>query len=324
MNPAGHGMCVFICLIGGVYSAWLLWDSWRQFRSPGGSGKTAADLKRVTVSTQVNRVCQTVVAGCFLVVACSVLIAIGKRDLPQLANVRTNGGTEGLCVRVPGVRALPPRRLLYSNEYPECPIFVADLSDLPITDADIRALIPHASQLDCLVLINTKITDESLRHITRMPRVTALNLTDTRITNTGLNQLAQTQTLEVLLLVRTLVTDKELEYLGELKNLKELGLDGTCVTDDGLEYITQMHNLEKLSLGGTQITDIGLRQLSGLQSLRYLDLHDTAITDSGLAALDKMHCLEVLHLTGTNVTRHGVERLMKHLPYTACYYYKCK
>ena len=259
MNIIGHGVCVFICFVGGGYALWILRDVCRQIRTrENDAANVGANVLR---SVQIGRLCELLFAGAFLIVAGVVLTATVQQDLPLVA-ARLSSERQ-YSVQIPGMQALSPRRLRYENDRPRGPIVGADLAGLPIADADIRALACHAPQLTWLILSGTTITDESLSDIGQMPRLAALNLAHTQISDSGLQHLAELRGLEFLSLDDTHITDDGLKYLGKLNRLQDLSLENTAITDAGLQWLRRLHGLKLLVVDGTQITRRGVELLHG-------------------------------------------------------------
>jgi hypothetical protein len=96
----------------------------------------------------------------------------------------------------------------------------------------------HLRGLTNIVLADfgeTGITDVSLEHIQRWPRLLSLYLDRTRVSDIGLASLSQISTLEMLCLEGTGVGDRGLAHLENLSNLKSLRLRQSAVTTGGVE-----------------------------------------------------------------------------------------
>ena len=88
------------------------------------------------------------------------------------------------------------------------------------------------------VLLNHhKVTDEHLKELKVLKRLTRLFLGDTQVTDAGLKELK------------------------ELKQLKELHLQNTNVTDAGLTELRELKQLQLLNLSGTKVTAAGVQGL---------------------------------------------------------------
>jgi hypothetical protein len=140
-----------------------------------------------------------------------------------------------------------------------------DLSDKPITDAQLKELMKELKELDNL---------EELR------------LENTQVTDTGLKELKDLKSLLTLALFGTKVTDAGLKEVNKIKSLRWLGLEGTKVTDAGLKELKELQNLKTLRLDyNTKVTDAGLKELKDLKSLKTLFILGTKVTDAGVKEL---------------------------------------
>jgi len=116
--------------------------------------------------------------------------------------------------------------------------FVTDLDKA--TDETVKALAPLRNHIAILTLAQTRITDDALDHIAKMPRLHRLDLQ------------------------KTAITDKALETLAKQKPaaLTRLNLYGTAVTDRGLAPLATITSLRALYLWQTKVTDAGVKMLS--------------------------------------------------------------
>lgn len=260
MDLLGQIACVFLCLVGGVYATWLLVDCYRRFHADGDNANRCSARKRR--SARINWLLQLVGAVTFVVIASAMVTSTVRQHLPLL---RQDGASEkdAVCsVQVPGMRPLPPHRLEYDHHQPERPIIGADLCNLPITDADIQALVNCAKDIEYLNLAGTQITDEAILYLKRLPRLTYLALDRTSVSDAGLEQLADLEDLESLTLCGTSVNDAGLAHFSGLTNLQTLLLHQTSITDAGLDSLETLKRLEYLGFANTRITDHGIRQLA--------------------------------------------------------------
>jgi hypothetical protein len=106
-----------------------------------------------------------------------------------------------------------------------------------VTDAHLEALAPLAEHVTWLNLAGTAVSDEGLRHVGRLTRLTELRLENTAVTDAGL------------------------PYLSGLKHLEYLNLYGTNVTDAGLEHLKPLADLRKLYLWKTKATSAGVEAI---------------------------------------------------------------
>ena len=168
--------------------------------------------------------------------------------------------------------------------------------------------LQHLTSLEALDLTDSIYTDEDLRFIANLPRLTTLyigtsynrRLDKAYFTNSGLPHLSDLRQLQVLHLTNcTALTDEGMTHLSQLPHLRVLILPSS-ITDAGIEVLTK-HNtkLTHLCLERSAITDRGLQHLSRLSSLNTLDLSGSGnITDAGLIHLSTIKSLRALKING--------------------------
>jgi hypothetical protein len=220
----------------------------------------ACRTDQASISARINWVCQVLFASTFLVVAGTVLAVMARQFRPAVVN-------EWACeaprsIQIPNMQvALQPFRVGLGSKQLGSPIIYVDLSNLSVTDADLRELARCAPQLERLILFKANISDESLSEIRQMPRLTVLNLAGTQITDSGLEHLARLTSLETLSLSDTPITDEGLKHLGGLNRLQTLSLQNTAITDAGLESLRQLPQLQRLDIYGTKTSRHGVQQI---------------------------------------------------------------
>lgn len=103
------------------------------------------------------------------------------------------------------------------------------------------------------------LTDEDLRQILKIDKLTSLTLSDANLTDNGLKLLAASS----------------LSYL-KITNCR-------LITDDGLDSLVEAKKLSQLHLSGcSQITDVGLQHLTACQWLWEIDVRQTKVTAEGI------------------------------------------
>lgn len=187
------------------------------------------------------------------------------RPLCQFTNIHTlniNGSTEITDATLHHMRNLPLEKL--------------GLNLCAITNTGLQLLrdnMPHMRELD--VSDCACISDEGLRHISKMINLSSVNLGMCElITDEGLKHLSQSPALRRLDFTGCdLITDEGLRHISSLK-LTRLDLcDCGDITDDGLHHVSKITSLRKLDISGAGlITDVGLIHISKIASLKYLDL----------------------------------------------------
>lgn len=102
-----------------------------------------------------------------------------------------------------------------------------------VTDKEVALLAPLAGNITELDLSDTKITDESLKVIAKMPKLTWLALNNTQVGDTGMEELKALQHLAWLNLHSTQVSDSGLSSLSGLKKLRRVYAWKSRITSTG-------------------------------------------------------------------------------------------
>ena len=103
-----------------------------------------------------------------------------------------------------------------------------------ITDKEIEQILHIAPNVVEVDLSRTKVTDDGLKHIGKLARLTHLNLSRTQITDKGIEHLSGLRSLEYLNLFGTAVSDAVLPTLAKHRRLKSLYTWKTKITSEGL------------------------------------------------------------------------------------------
>lgn len=137
----------------------------------------------------------------------------------------------------------------------------------------------------------------------------------TRVTDEELRRIARIPTVEQISLYAAEVTDDGLKWLAHLPRLTDLSLYGTQdISANGLNELCDLQRLEHFFLAAGDISDAGLRPISSLANLKYLDVSSTRITDVGLKHLAKAKNLTYLDIRKTGVSDEAVRQLKLVLP----------
>lgn len=259
MNDLAHAGCVFLSLVGSVYSLWLLWRCYLAFW-------TTIDLREGSEwerghAGRVDWYCQLISAGTLLLVSSFLLVGTTRLADPAIGHAVQRELPPSCFVTTADLHDIPPTRLALASDRQGRPIAGADLAGLLISDAELRELLKLAPEIEFLILTGTRITDDVLVDLKRMPHLTRLTLADSAVTDAGLAQLAGMENLEYLSLGGTSVSDEGLAHLTTMPNLRELQLQGTLITDAGLVSLKSMSQLEYVSLSRTAVTRFGAEQL---------------------------------------------------------------
>jgi|GEM_PF-5678936 len=129
------------------------------------------------------------------------------------------------------------------------------------------------------------ITDDGLRYLENMPKLTELSLNETSITDAGLRKLASVTGLRKLNLADNDITGQGFSELSGLHRLEHLDVSFTSFTDEGLSELKLFHNLKALNLEGTKISDAGLIHIESLSNLERLVVKNTQANFSSPEAL---------------------------------------
>ncbi|MBI3863316.1 MAG: hypothetical protein HY290_15605 [Planctomycetia bacterium] len=117
------------------------------------------------------------------------------------------------------------------------------LKDLGLSNTNIGeagfALIGNCAALERLVIIGTRVSETSLRHLKKLKNLRHLLADQTQITDEGLAVIAEFASLETLELSNTPVGDVGLIGLRKLEKLKYLNVANTRVTDDGISELNR-------------------------------------------------------------------------------------
>jgi hypothetical protein len=186
-----------------------------------------------------------------------------------------------------------------------------------VSDADLEHLLPYLKRLpklDQLILWDTQVTDDGLRHISELSELRSLDLGHLNITDAGMEQVESLTNLENLNLSDTKITDAGLNGVGRLSQLRVLDLSNTGITDAGLACLEGLSKLQILCLQQTQITDAGLQNLQHISGLKALFLANVSISDAGLKHLEGLKNLRSFWIVNTKVTDTGVQELRIALP----------
>jgi len=210
------------------------------------------------------------------------------------------------------------------------------LSDTNVSDRGIRVLSQlNQSKVHEIDLSGTKISDEALEHLEKMPGLSRIDLSRTSVTDNQLWRLKAMKDMRHIRVADTGITDegvkslihvlrssghgKDLDLSGTvisdacLEDLKGLGFDNlklshTKVTDKGIMHLLGSR-IESLSVSNTKVTDSGIEMLYQLKGLGTLDLGSTAISGTGIAELSRLKMLFRLTLDNTPVGNDEMKAL---------------
>jgi hypothetical protein len=158
-------------------------------------------------------------------------------------------------------------------------------------------------------------SDEVLRQMSKLFRVSNVNLANVEITDSQLAYLGNLRQIVNLTLNGTSVTDAGIKHIAGLSAMQALYLNNTKITNAALDIVGKMENLTNLDLSYTKIDDQGMKKLAGLKHLDYLLLEGDNITDAGLTELAALPELKRLVLSkDMKISQTAVEKLKKASP----------
>jgi internalin A len=141
------------------------------------------------------------------------------------------------------------------------------------TDEHLRALVglPRVTTLE---LSGSKVSDQGMKFVLAHPNLLDLTLVDTKIGDAGAAEIAKLGKLRRLYMANTLVSEMGLRELQKIKTLEELMI-GPSFGDEGIDSVAKLTNLKFLSLPGAPITAKGLKKLHPLKGIVQLGLKVT-------------------------------------------------
>lgn len=206
------------------------------------------------------------------------------------------------------------------------------LSSNPDVTDDDMAFFAYCTELSRVYLMQTRIGDAGIEHLSKLKKITMLDVRGARLTDKGVEHMAGFKRLQQFEALGCSITDRGLKTLGELKmlgsirvsgrgitdagmkyiedlNLYDLVIPGAAITNTGLESIATQKRISFLTLDGAQIDDEGLKILKTMPNVAYLSLSGCPITDAGMVHLGEMRGLKQLGLGAGDITDAGLEKL---------------
>ena len=178
---------------------------------------------------------------------------------------------------------------------------------VPIADTEDFIVIKgerYSTDLTELDLLGKDLTDEDIKDIYKMKKLTKLTLNSNQISD--LSVISSLTNLTYLDLLCNQITD--ISEISNLTNLTELYLGENQISD--ISALSELTNLTILYLGDNQISDIS--GLSKLTNLTWLALYDNQISD--ISALSGLTNLKEIYLSNNLITREDALTLKTALP----------
>ncbi|HZZ81300.1 MAG TPA: hypothetical protein VFE62_22545 [Gemmataceae bacterium] len=133
-----------------------------------------------------------------------------------------------------------------------------DLSSTAISDKGFLDLEPVLAQLECLSIVQTRLSGDSWPRITLLKRVKKLSVGGRFVDN------------------------KFLESAGTLASLQELDINEARTCDAGIGHLMKATKLTSLSIWNADLTDEGLMLLVHHKGITLISLIGTRVTKSGV------------------------------------------
>jgi hypothetical protein len=260
-----------------------------------------------------------------LLIPFAVLVVKGARAHQAVDRITGRGGLVTSSSEIPGLGWMPRQirwplqRFYVARESYKVRIgdwFVGCSTGLTLQawDEDHRtpegdwtlAALPDLGNIAVLEVRKAAVTDQGLRHVGALSRLTSLTLEQTAVTGAGFGYLRGLP-LKNASFEGSPVDDAGLAALSSFPALETLSLAGTRVTGAGLSDLGRFRTLNALDLSRTSVDDEGLRHLTALR-LTALWLTDTAVSDAGLAHLERLTGLTSLRLCRSRVSKAAVAR----------------
>ncbi len=183
-------------------------------------------------------------------------IALIKKWIDDGARFGSGGGGVGKIAAdldVAKVMAMPQREPNADG--------VAHLEGLGATISQLAANLPQHLVVEWISTYH-KTTDKEIEQILHIaPNVVEVDLSRTKVTDDGLKHIGKLARLTHLNLSRTQITDKGIEHLSGLRSLEYLNLYGTGVSNAVLSTLAKHRKLKFLYTWNTKITSEGLSKL---------------------------------------------------------------
>ncbi len=181
---------------------------------------------------------------------------------------------------------------------------------LEAADADLRLLVtlPNVKKLK---LTGGRITNQGVRHISRMTGLVDLTLQNTQMDDDGLALLAGLPRLRSLNLRNTAnLTDAALEHLKKFPALTHLHLADNRFSAEGIAQLGEFDALQLLDLRGCgNVGDAELGHFRRLAKLRMLKIGGSGVTDAGMSVVAQMTSLTGLAVDNASISNAGLAEI---------------
>jgi hypothetical protein len=171
-----------------------------------------------------------------------------------------------------------------------------EINDLSVSHLDsatdeVLSHVDKWSNLQCLNIGTTEITNRGLSHLTDSTSLIDLRAPDTAVTGKAIASLKCINNLERLEVSMLPEASDLIRVLRGSKCLKTLNIQGSKLTDEDLENLSTIATLKDIDISANkQITDKGLRYLN-LPKLRGLGIKQCSITEASFTFLKSLPSL---------------------------------
>lgn len=166
------------------------------------------------------------------------------------------------------------------------PFYDIDLAGEEITLDKLRELLPIASQVLALNLMETHLKDNAFPIIEQLTALTSLILSDNPFGDGPMPSIA---------------------FLGALRRFEMVH---TKVTDAGLKSLLLLRNLEKLDAGCNLLKNAGIRTISQIHSLIDVDVRACEFDATVLPLFFDLPKLQRLNISGNKLERLSLEAFL--------------
>jgi hypothetical protein len=188
-----------------------------------------------------------------------------------------------------------------------------------LTDESLR-ILSRLPRLEALRLFGCQFTDHGLAHLSAMRQLKLLNLNelhnekrDSGFTSDGVAQLSKLSNLEALSLSfpTTQSVADGIGQLAALKRLRMIDLIIPTIADADVRFLPSLPELEEINLARTNISGTCLQDLGGLRKLRVLLISNTRVSDETIPYLVKLPALEAIYVSRTSITLEALEQFQR-------------
>lgn len=172
-----------------------------------------------------------------------------------------------------------------------------DMNNTEVSGAGFRNIAQRMPRLSSLITYTSPVKDEALPEIGKLRSLDRLDLDGAKITDDAVRHLAGLGKVTMLDIQRTGLTDEALQHLKGLKALKELRLNATKIKGPGLAHLARLPALDELSLEETPLTEAAVDHLVKLKHLSTINVDGSALTKTQLRTL-RQRGLKNLDVTG--------------------------